>query len=121
MLRDGRKRLYDTSLCNRRKGISDSIPQLIKTEQIEEGCTLYYYGDNTVEINVYDMIMAGARTWDLGILDSPPLHKACMALCASDGDHTGVLWVNSDGSIYCKHNNSGSFHYSGNIRIPIRP
>ena len=31
----------------------DQVP--IKTVEIEAGCTLYYYGDNTVEISVYDM------------------------------------------------------------------
>ena len=46
-----------------------SISQPIKTEQIEEGCTLYYYPDNTVEISVYDMIMRNENTghWALSI------------------------------------------------------
>ena len=97
----------------------DSISQPIKTEQIEEGCTLYYYPDNTVEINVYDMIMRDENTWTLGTLDKPPHHKACMALCASDADHTGTLWVNDSGQVVCKHNTSGTYHYNGNMRIPL--
>lgn len=97
----------------------DSISQPIKTEQIEEGCTLYYYPDNTVEISVYDMIMRNENTWTLGTLDKPPQHKACMALCASDADHTGTLWVNASGQVVCKHNTSGTYHYSGNMRIPL--
>ena len=91
----------------------------VKTAEIETGCTLYYYGDNTVEINVYDMIMSGINTWVLGTLDKLPHHKACMALCASDADHTGTLWVNDNGQVVCKHNITGSYHYSGNMRIPL--
>ncbi len=97
----------------------DSISQPIKTEQIEEGCTLYYYPDNSVEISVYDMIMRNENTWTLGTLDKPPQHKACMALCASDADHTGVLWVNDSGQVVCKHNTGGTYHYNGNMRIPL--
>lgn len=97
----------------------DSISQPTKSVQIEEGCTLYYYPDNTVEINVYDMIMRDKNTWTLGTLDKPPHHKACMALCASDADHTGVLWVNDSGQVVCKHNTSGTYHYNGNMRIPL--
>ena len=97
----------------------DSISQPIKTEQIEEGCTLYYYPDNTVEISVYDMLMSGVNTWILGTLDKSPRHKACMALCASDADHTGTLWVNDNGQVVCKHNITGSYHYNGNMRIPL--
>lgn len=97
----------------------DSISQPTKTVQIEEGCTLYYYPDNTVEISVYDILMSGINTWNLGTLDKAPHHKACMALCASDGDHTGILWVNDKGQVVCKHNNSGRYNYSGNMRIPL--
>lgn len=97
----------------------ESISQPTKTVQIEEGCTLYYYPDNTVEISVYDMLMSGINTWNLGTLDKAPHHKACMALCASDGDHTGILWVNDKGQVVCKHNNSGRYNYSGNMRIPL--
>ena len=97
----------------------DSISQPTKSVQIEEGCTLYYYPDNTVEINVYDMIMKDKNTWTLGTLDKPPHHKVCMALCASDGDHTGILWVNDQGQVVCEHNISGTYHYSGNMRIPL--
>ncbi len=96
-----------------------SIDQPTKTVEIETGCTLHYYGDNTVEINVYDMIMSGINTWVLGTLDKLPHHKACMALCASDADHTGTLWVNDNGQVVCKHNITGSYHYSGNMRIPL--
>lgn len=95
----------------------DQVP--IKTVEIEAGCTLYYYGDNTVEISVYDMLMRGVNTWNLGTLDKPPHHKVCMALCAADGDHTGVLWVNEQGGVVCKHNNNGAYHYSGNVRFPL--
>lgn len=95
----------------------DQVP--IKTAEIEAGCTLYYYGDNTVEISVYDMLMRGVNTWNLGTLDKPPHHKVCMALCAADGDHTGVLWVNEQGGVVCKHNNNGAYHYSGNVRFPL--
>lgn len=96
-----------------------SIDQPTKTVEIETGCTLYYYGDNTVEISVYDMIMRNENTWTLGTLDKPPQHKACMALCASDADHTGVLWVNDSGQVVCKHNTNGTYHYNGNMRIPL--
>lgn len=96
-----------------------SIDQPTKTVEIETGCTLYYYPDNTVEISVYDMIMRNENTWTLGTLDKPPQHKACMALCASDADHTGVLWVNDSGQVVCKHNTSGTYHYNGNMRIPL--
>lgn len=65
------------------------------------------------------MIMSGANTWTLGTLDKPPHHKACMALCASDADHTGTLWVNDSGQVVCKHNTSGTYHYNGNMRIPL--
>jgi hypothetical protein len=100
--------------------LETSIAQTpVKTAEIETGCTLYYYGDNTVEINVYDMIMSGINTWVLGTLDKLPHHKACMALCASDADHTGTLWVNDNGQVVCKHNITGSYHYSGNMRIPL--
>ena len=100
--------------------IGDSIDQVpIKTVEIEAGCTLYYYGDNTVEISVYDMLMRGVNTWNLGTLDKPPHHKVCMALCAADGDHAGVLWVNEQGGVVCKHNNNGAYHYSGNVRFPL--
>ena len=65
------------------------------------------------------MIMSNVNTWVLGTLDKLPRHKACMALCASDADHTGVLWVNDSGQIVCKHNASGTYHYNGNMRIPL--
>ena len=65
------------------------------------------------------MIMRNENTWTLGTLDKTPQHKACMALCASDADHTGVLWVNDSGQVVCKHNTSGTYHYNGNMRIPL--
>lgn len=94
-----------------------SVPY--KSEEIEAGCTIYYYGDNTVEVSVYDMIMSGNKTWNLGTLDRAPHHEVCMALCASDGDHTGILWVKNNGEVYCKHNNTGTYKYNGNMRIPL--
>lgn len=96
-----------------------SIDQPTKTVEIETGCTLYYYPDNTVEVSVYDMLMSGVNTWVLGTLDKAPRHVACMALCASDADHTGTLWVNDSGQVVCKHNTSGTYHYNGNMRIPL--
>lgn len=101
------------------KEFRDSISQPIKTTQIEDGCTLYYYPDNTVEINVYDMVMSGINTWTLGTLDRPPLHVACMAIAASNGDHTGTLWVESNGDVKCHSESGNSYNYSGNMRIPL--
>lgn len=99
--------------------LETSIDHPTKTVEIETGCTLYYYPDNTVEISVYDMLMSGVNTWVLGTLDKAPRHVACMALCASDADHTGTLWVNDNGQVVCKHNITGSYHYNGNMRIPL--
>ena len=66
------------------------------------------------------MIMTGNKTWDLGTLDKAPHHAVSMALCPTDGDHTGILWVGEDGVVMCRHNNTGSYKYSGNMRIPLK-
>lgn len=118
MQRSKQDKIAIIKIVGYRKQVSiDQVPT--KTVEIEAGCTLYYYGDNTVEISVYDMLMRGVNTWNLGTLDKPPHHKVCMALCAADGDHTGVLWVNEQGGVVCKHNNNGAYHYSGNVRFPL--